>query len=362
VVTKFYAGLDIGSSVCELVAIDEAEGQPAALKISTSGPNLLAAIRDMRRAHPGEWWLAVEEGELAQWVADLLRAEVDRLIVCDPKRNAWIARDPGKHDRVDATKLAKLLKGGFLAPIYHSADASRVDFKRAVQHYHDLTRTQAALKCQIKSRLRAYGIVVRGSEIFGAGAREEQVKAMPTETGRQLLRQMFELLDQAARTQQKARHLMTAMGRAFPEVARFEEVPGIGSVWACTFSAYIQTPQRFHSKRQLWRYCRLGITNRQSNGEPLGRQRLDSGGVGILKSLSFQAFCAARAAGENEFDSHYEESLARTGDKTHARLNTQRHILAVLYGMWKRNEPYRPNRAKGGTAQPKEATTPAELR
>ena len=361
-VTRFYAGLDVGSSVCEMVAIDESEGQAAAFKISTSGPNLLRAVREARRVHPGEWWLAVEEGELAQWVADLLRAEVDRLIVCDPKRNAWIARDPGKHDRVDATKLAKLLKGGFLAPIYHSTDADRTEFKRAVQHYHDLTQTQAALKCQIKSRLRAYGIVVRGSEIFGAGAREERVKAMPTETGRQVLRQMFELLDQAVRTQEKARRLMVAMGRAFAEVARFEEIPGIGPVWACTFSAYIQTPQRFPSKRQLWRYCRLGITNRQSNGEALGRQRLDSGGVAILKALSFQAFCSARAAGGNEFDLHYKESLARTGDKTHARLNTQRKILAVMYGMWKRNEPYRPDRAKGGAAPPKESTKPAGIR
>lgn len=356
--TQFYAGLDVGSSICELVAVDESDRQVVAIEISTSGPNLRTAIREARRAHPGEWRVALEEGELAQWVADLLRSEVDKVIVCDPKRNAWIARDPGKQDRVDASKLAKLLKGGFLAPVYHSTDATRVDFKRAVQHYHDLTQTQAALKCQIKSRLRGYGIVARGSEIFGKQGREEQIKAMPTEPGRQLLRHMYELLEQAVRTQEKARCLMVGLGRAFPEVARFQEVPGIGPVWACTFSAYIQTPQRFRSKRQLWRYCRLGITNRQSNAEPLGRQRLDSSGVGILKSLSFQAFCSGRAAGDNEFDRHYEDSLERTGDKTHARLNTQRHILAVLYGMWKRNEPYQP---KGGTAKD-ELKKPAEVR
>lgn len=356
---KFYAGLDVGSSVCELAAIDESNQVAMAVKIATSGPNLVAAVREARRRCSGEWWLAVEEGEMAQWVAELLRPEVGRLVVCDPKRNAWIARDPGKHDRVDATKLAKLFKGGFLAEVFHSSETNRVDFKRAVQHYHDLTRTQAALKCQIKSRIRAYGIVVRGSALFGAGGREERLKELPTETGRQVLRQLLDLLDQAGKTQDKARRLMVAMGRAFPEVARFEEVPGIGPVWACTFSAYIQTPQRFRSKRQVWRYCRLGITNRQSNGESLGRQHLDSSGVGILKSLSYQAFCAARAAGGNEFDRHYEESLARTGDRTHARLSTQRKILAVLYAMWKRNEPYQP---KGGSAPKEEPKKTADVR
>jgi hypothetical protein len=61
----------------------------------------------------------------------------------------------------------------------------------------------------------------------------------------------------------------------------------------------------------------------------------------MLKRLSFQAFCTTMK-GENEFRTHYLESLDRTKERTHARLSTQRKILAVLYGMWKRNEPYRP--------------------
>lgn len=341
---RFYAGIDAGSTVCELVAIDEAGEQVAAIQFSTSEKNFLSAIQEARRAHPGSWSLAVEEGELAQWIADVLRDQVDRLVVCDPKRNVWIARDPAKRDRVDAMKLAQLLKGGFLAEVYHPADSARVEFKRAVQHYHDLTRCQAGLKRQIKSRLRASGAIARGLGVFGASGREAYVAQLSSPTSQHLVRHLYELMDQAVKTQEKARRLMVALGRAFPEVGRFQEVPGIGPVWACTFSAYIQTPHRFRSKRHLWRYCRLAITNRQSNGELLGRQRLDRNGVGVLKALSYQAFCCAQQS-DNEFHRHFEESLTRTSNRTHARLSTQRKILTVLWTMWRRNEPYRPGGA-----------------
>lgn len=354
-VREFYAGLDVGSSVCELVGLDEGDQQVVAVKMDTSARNLIAAVQEARRAHPGNWTLAVEEGELAQWVADLLREEVTRLVVSDPKRNAWIARDPGKNDRVDAGKLATLLKGRFVKEVFHSRDADRIEFKRAVQHYHEMTRAQSGLKSQIKSRLRGHGVIERGTEAFGR-SREKVIQQLPPGTAQQVVRHLSELLDQMEKTQEKSRQLMVAIGRNFPEVARFQDVPGIGPVWACTFSAYIQTPHRFHSKRQVWRYCGLSITNRQSNGELLGRQRLDRAGVSQLKALSYRAFCSAMK-GDNEFREFYVESLARTQDKTHARLNTQRKILTVLWAMWKNDEPYRPG---GNPAEPK--TERAEVR
>lgn len=337
----FYAGLDLGSSVCDLVVIDEAEQRVSASGFSTGERELIRQVREARRKLKGDFLLAVEEGEMSQWIADLLRPEVTRLIVCDPKRNAWIARDPSKSDRVDAHKLALLLKGGFLREIYHPVNQDRVEFKRVVQHYHDLSAAQASLKCRIKSLFRACGVLVTGEALFTADGRQKEIALLPGDTARRRVEQLYDVLDATQGAREKARRLMVSLGRAYPEVARFQQVPGIGPVWACTFSAYIQTPHRFQNKRKLWRFCRLGITDQKSNGESLHRRRLDSNGVGVLKALSFQVFCAAQR-GQNEFSTFFLESLRRTQDKTHARLNTQRKILAVLYGMWKRDESYRP--------------------
>jgi len=341
---KFYGGLDVGSSICELVVIDDQGERVYAKQFDTSERNLILHVQDARKGLRGELHLALEEGEMAQWIAGVLRPEVTRLVVADPKRNAWIARDTQKGDRFDAEKLAKLFRGGFLKEVYHPEDQDRTEFKRVAQHYHALTMDQATLKVQIKAKYRAYGVILKGrlSEIFSRAGREACLTLLPGDRGRQMIRQLYLMLDAAQEAQKQAKTLMLAMGRKFPEVARFAEVTGVGPVWSCTFSAYLQTPHRFKTKRKLWRFSRLGITDRQSNGEPLGRRKLDPSGVGMLKQLSYQVFCTAMRFPDNDFKRHFDESLQRTKDKTHARLSTQRKILTVLWAMWKNDQEYRP--------------------
>ena len=47
-----------------------------------------------------------------------------------------------------------------------------------------------------------------------------------------------------------------------------------------------------------------------------------------------------RCRDDNRFKRAYRASLSRTNDKTHARLNVQRTILATLLAMWKGGTPY----------------------
>ena len=50
-----------------------------------------------------------------------------------------------------------------------------------------------------------------------------------------------------------------------------------------------------------------------------------------------------RCSGSNDVSRFYEDSLARTnGDTAHARLNTQRKILTVMWAIWRDNEAYNP--------------------
>jgi transposase len=266
----YSAGLDVGSTVCELAVIDDEGIDRHAVTFPTSERNLIVQVSEIRRRFRGKLELALEEGEMAQWITSILRSEVDRLVVADPKRNAWIARDPGKADRVDARKLARLLRGGFVREIYHPIEEDRAEFKRVVQQYNQLTRTQARFRNSIKSKYRAHGVVLRGTSTFSEEGRQKGLCLVTSVPGRQILLQLYKLLDAARLAQGEARNLMVEVGRSYPEVARFQEVPGIGAVWACTFSGYIQTPHRFSTKRKLWRFSGLSIKNRSSNGKPLG--------------------------------------------------------------------------------------------
>ncbi|MCA1603047.1 MAG: IS110 family transposase [Acidobacteria bacterium] len=116
----------------------------------------------------------------------------------------------------------------------------------------------------------------------------------------------------------------------------------MGPIGACRFSAYVQTPHRFSSKRKLWRYCRLSVSFRSSDGKPLRYPKLDRAGCGRLKDVSRKAFEAARQTKEgNSFKRAYSEALERTHNETHARLSVQRKIVSTLRAMWLTMSPYR---------------------
>src|SRR5229473_5704364 len=134
---------------------------------------------------------------------------------------------------------------------------------------------------------------------------------------------------------------MLRAAQAFPEIKLLRTVPGVGPIGACRYSDYIHTPQRFSSKRKLWKYRRLSVSQRSSNGKPLRRPKLDYSGCGRLKDVSRKAFEAAlRTRADNGFKRAYQRALETTHDKTHARLTVQRKIVSTLRAMWLNQTPY----------------------
>jgi hypothetical protein len=59
-----------------------------------------------------------EEGTSAAWLHDLLQPHVCRLVICDPRKGDLL-KDGNKSDRIDARKLADLLRTNQLKPVYH---------------------------------------------------------------------------------------------------------------------------------------------------------------------------------------------------------------------------------------------------
>jgi transposase len=215
-------------------------------------------------------------------------------------------------------------------------------FKQLVVHYEQMSREQARQKAKIKARLRCSGIIRTDSRLFTSAGQSTLLAELPESLVRQMFAQLFAVLNQMLDTQQQAKAAMTGFARRFPEVALLQTAPGVGIITACQFVAYVQTPHRFSNKRKLWRYARLGITRRESNGKRLAHPRLDASGIGSLKDCSRKVFEAARRTKkDNSFKKCFEESLEKTKSAVHARLSTQRKILATLRAMWLSMQPFR---------------------
>ena len=333
-----YVGLDLGSSNFHQVALNHQGVSTHNREFTTSEVNLVKAFSDMR----GEIHVHLEAGELAPWASEIIRPLVHRVVCSHPQKNAWIARDRDKSDRVDAYKLASLLRMNEFKEVRYPQEQRRRDFKAVVQHYDELTAQQARLKTKIKARLRMQGVITSGEAVFSARGRRPGLLEVKSEVVRTAIQQLYAMLDQSLTSQTEARQLMLRTAQALPEIKIIRTAPGMGPIGACRFSAYVHAPQRFSSTRKLWKYCRLSISHRSSNGKPLRRPRIDRSGCGRLKDVSRKAFEAAlRCKDTNGFQRAYYRALAQTHDATHARLTVQRKIVSTLRAMWINQTPYR---------------------
>src|SRR5262247_3839928 len=88
--------------------------------VETKTSSMLQFIRGLG----GELRVTWEEGTWATWLYDLLKPHVHQVLVCDPRRNALL-KEGNKSDKVDARKLADLLRTGMLRPVYHGEHGLR---------------------------------------------------------------------------------------------------------------------------------------------------------------------------------------------------------------------------------------------
>ena len=109
-----YIGMDVHQATIS-VAVMDAQGK---LIMECLLETKAATIVEFVRGLQGRLSLAFEEGTSAAWLHDLLKPHVDRLVVCDP-RKASLLKDGNKSDRIDARKLAELLRTNQLKPVYH---------------------------------------------------------------------------------------------------------------------------------------------------------------------------------------------------------------------------------------------------
>jgi len=333
---RVYVGMDIGSKQYAAVAVDVRGKMVDSEVFRTSERNMISFCEKQK----GSVTVMIEEGELAGWTARTLRPHVERVMVSDPRRNAWVSKAGNKNDPLDAAKLAELLRLGSYSEVWHPENEDIAEFKLVVQRYDECSKKLARTKIQIKALLRRQGVITSGKGVYGLKGRQAVLDKIESEPVLKLVELEYEMHDFLVCAKAKALRILKQQSRKFPVIRRLKNIPGVGPVLAARFVAYVGDPNRFN-KRTLASYSCLGVVKRSSDGSPIGRERLSKAGNYALKDLSRTAFERAkvtkRSNGITEF---YQASLARTNSRTNARLNTQRKILAIMLAMWRDGTEY----------------------
>jgi hypothetical protein len=101
-----YIGMDVHKDAISIAVLNSSGKLVMESIIETKAITILEFVHGLR----GSLHLTFEEGT---W-----KPHVTKLVVCDPRRNDYL-KQGSKSDRIDARKLAELLRSNLLRPVYH---------------------------------------------------------------------------------------------------------------------------------------------------------------------------------------------------------------------------------------------------
>src|ERR1017187_6549861 len=112
-----------------------------------------------------------EEGTWAAWLYDLLQPQAAQVLVRDPRRNALL-KEGNKSDKIDARKLADLLRTGMVRPVYHGEHGLRT-LRELGRCYQTLSQDLNRVMNRIKALYRGWSIPCAGTQVYAPRYREE---------------------------------------------------------------------------------------------------------------------------------------------------------------------------------------------
>jgi transposase len=335
-----YIGMDVHKeTIC--IAVQNAAGKLVMESvIETKASTILHFLQGLR----GDLYVTLEEGAWATWLYDLLKPQVTKIVVCDPRRNALL-KEGNKSDRIDARKLAELLRANLLRSVYHGEHGLRV-LKELARSYLTLSKDLARIMNRLKAIYRSWGVPCAGKQVYDLRYRAEWLGRI-SEAGVQrraiIYYQQFDALSSLRR---QARQDLLAESRKHKVWRLLRDIPSLGPIRAALLMAVLQTPHRFRTKRQLWAYSGLGIETHSSadhryvegqleqSRKPVSLRGLNQNHNHDVKNVFKGA--AALAAQTGPFREFYAALLVKGMRPEMARLTLARKIAAITLVVWKK--------------------------
>lgn len=340
-----YIGMDVHKDSTTAVVLDAQGKVVMEVTLRTEGRALVDFLRGLR----GTLYLTFEEGTYSAWLYALLSPQVEKLIVCNPRQNALL-KQGNKNDRIDARKLAELLRLGSLTAVYHGSENLRT-LKELAASYETLVSDGTRVMNRLKALYRGRGIRCGGTQVYSPRHRAGWLGQLAEEGARQRAKLLYQELDLLLKLRPQARRALLAESRKHAGQKILRTIPGLGPIRVALLLARMQTPHRFRNRRKLWGYGGMGLLMRGSAQYRLQQGELVASSKGLmvrglnpahnahLKDL-FKGAALSACQRPGPLREAYERCL-REGMKEHlARLTIARKIATLVLTLWKRGERF----------------------
>lgn len=340
-----YIGLDVHQATTVAAVIDSNGKLVMEAILETKAATILQFIRGIS----GEVHVTLEEGTCAAWLHDLLLPHVNRVIVCDPRKNALL-KQGNKSDKIDARKLAELLRSNLLSAVYHGQTGVGA-LRELARSYLALTQDITRVMNRIKAVYHGRAIACAGQKVYSARYRSEWLEKLSEASRRRRAERLYEQLDALERLRKQARHDLLQESAKHQATTWLRQIPSIGAIRAALLVALMQTPHRFRTKRQLWAYSGFALETRDSAEYRIDQGRLQRKRKGAtvrglnhnrnrdLKEL-FKSAAISASTRPGPFADYYAGLLQKGLRPTMARLTVARKIAAIVLAVWKKGERF----------------------
>lgn len=325
---KKYIGLDAHSSTCSLCVMDVKGGILDTVTVATNGRLLIGYLRGIS----GEKALTFEECELSGWLHEILKKEVDELIVCNPVENRTYKK--AKTDKLDARNLANLLRGGYLTAVYHDG-SDREKFRGIMSGYQDLVGDAVRIKNRYKSLFRKDGKKAKGSALYSD---ESFLDGLERKDFQFMGEHMYHQLEEIEKSRLMYIEEIKKYCRKFKEIKYLKTLPGIGDIQAAKIAAQVIDPGRFKNKYKYFSYCGL-VRHRQISGDKnYGDKKI--WGNRTLKCV-YKMAAESALKGNSSMRAYYDYLRSKGIGHKNAKNAVSRKIAAISLVLWKKSERYR---------------------
>jgi len=345
----YYVGMDVHRATIAIVVLNGAGKVVEQLVVETSATRVRSYLKQLQ----GRVYVTFEEGTQAQWLYDVVQPLVTEVIVCDPRHNKLL-KAGHKSDRIDAQKLAELLRNGALKAVDHRDHGVRA-LKELVRNYDCLVSDTTRVMNRLKAMFRGQALACGGHEIYRQDQRERWLAKLTERGAQERARSLYQQLAALQALRHEAK-LAVREARRSAAYRWLMSVPRLGAVSVAQLLAVVGSPHRFRTKRQFWSYVGLAVVTSSSadmevvagvlrrRRRPVATRGLNRNHNHLLKRVFKTA--ATSACQSEPFKQHYERRLQQGMDPALARLSVARQLSAITLSLWKRGEKFQAERMK----------------
>jgi transposase len=302
-------------------------------------------VIDATRAGLRQWasqqqpWVGAMEATLfTGWIYDELKPYAVTLKVAHPLMLKAITVSKKKNDRIDASKIADLLRCDLLPECYMAPPEIR-QLRRMLRYRNLMVREAVRMKNKIAGLLMETGSLYNKqrlhSEDYFTGLMSD-LEDVP-ESVVQMLRLSRGALEMFQSIERQVRSRLRRAPELKKRIELLKTIPGVGDIVALTWALEVSEVSRFRSAKKAVSYCGLCSAQRSSAGKeqrgPLSKQRNPH-----LQTMLIEA--AKLAPRWNKPLAALHERELQRGNRNRATLAVARKLVSFLLAVDRSGQPF----------------------